>query len=1270
MEAQDTIAQSADPGPKKTLKFRRLSKYRKLIIFITLSFILLNLLNFQNFSNKLILNKANAESLTVLLLPTTNDIFISPSTSNGNRRMLFVGTYTDDTICGTEGCPPVYSDSYSLLNFDWSTLPTNAIVLSAKLQLYHYGSNAPFTIKISKVDSTWSETTTSLNSPTLSGNFGTYFVPEFNTSDPNQITLREINIDPTLIDISSNLINGIALTSNTNIGDPGAVFCSKDSDTFCLPEYAPKLQIEYVPNHPPQTPILASPESFYGGNCDSSIFPEPENCLTTKNFTFNASNLIDTDPASGAFAYSKFFLTSTSPTSSLESPQITTSPNSTWNTDLENGNYSLRVDSVDGKGEISSSITKNFIYDSTPPEIPVLQDLADITNPTANQISIKIKSNPVTDNISPTIQYQIQYSTDSAFLSSTNYSDWSTSSEITLTNANGIEPGKNYFFRMRAKDAYENFSDWSNTSATSITGLPLIPQITTSAWKINRFKTSTFVTNQRNFTFTGYAEKNKKVEIFINNAKNSDAIANRNCFIKDTKEFCYFSSNYNYTGSGANDSNGTPLKSYSVQFRSVDENQNTSVLTPRKIIYFDNVAPIAPTILSLISEKNTKDIDGITTINGNKISLNLQGEKYSDIEFKLYDPKNKLVESKLVRVQSNKEATTSSANLKLDGKYRLELTSIDGAGNRSTKLVKEFVRDSVGPIIEEASINSCNENICLNIKTEYGAEIISNNLVKGTISAKPQTVEIVKYWSYGKIYKFNIYARDKIGNFSAPKVLTLETDSYDSGGRGAAGSNKIIEVDTAEYESIKNQKRDFEQANLKIDFHPYDNSYKITETNIPAPVLEASVTNYDKSVDVFGNSIYRNLGVKVQVRKVYKSFNEAKNSCGWNIGCYDNELGLSLYEYLNTIQYYCNTRSVNIIAISLYCSATALDVRKIEDYQDTNNSIDEMKVTLIRNEPNPETRLLDEQRNDSTDSRFKIKMQLGNQAKTDDKVISKMIVKGKFQIDGKEFDYGEHWSGESNELVIDPKSDIKDYGDGVKAKILDVPYFNQWLPESGIYKKREPVGGWMMCGAASSVMVAGYFDKLSYDKNRPYSLKPNMSTDNGQGITATCNGYDPFTPKGGQKFTAGGAFAITSSGYNCSKSSIDGMKNYLEQFHMITVRYTLSNDSFLTENQMDDIKSSIDSGNPIIFSYGWSGLDFGHIAVIKGYAYSSNNQVVGLIFNDPYRNVNKLSPLKDLGTYSLEGDGAFYPFNHDTNNKTWKAIKGMKPKYMLVVKTK
>ena len=63
----------------------------------------------------------------ILSLNPTADIFTSSSTSNGNRRMLFVRTYTDYTVCLPDSCPPIYTESKSFLKFDFAAIPSQYI---------------------------------------------------------------------------------------------------------------------------------------------------------------------------------------------------------------------------------------------------------------------------------------------------------------------------------------------------------------------------------------------------------------------------------------------------------------------------------------------------------------------------------------------------------------------------------------------------------------------------------------------------------------------------------------------------------------------------------------------------------------------------------------------------------------------------------------------------------------------------------------------------------------------------------------------------------------------------------------------------------------------------------------------------------------------------------------------------------------------------------------------------------------------------------------
>jgi hypothetical protein len=207
--------------------------------------------------------------------------------------MLFVGTYTDITICGYEGCPPVYSDSISLLNFDWDLLPQNAIVMDAKLNLYHYGSSdysENYAIKVSGISAVW-QNNTILPGPEIVEDFGQTEIPYFNTSIPNNIQLREININPEFFD-QDNFENGVALRPVDGDQYAGIVFCSGDSVAFCDARYKPTLSLTYIPNNPPSKPQITFPENnkVFGGECDETIYPLTAKCTDLVEINFNSTN--------------------------------------------------------------------------------------------------------------------------------------------------------------------------------------------------------------------------------------------------------------------------------------------------------------------------------------------------------------------------------------------------------------------------------------------------------------------------------------------------------------------------------------------------------------------------------------------------------------------------------------------------------------------------------------------------------------------------------------------------------------------------------------------------------------------------------------------------------------------------------------------------------------------------------------------------------------------------------------------------------------------
>src|SRR6185369_13001616 len=96
--------------------------------------------------------------------------------------------------------------------------------------------------------------------------------------------------------------------------------------------------------------------------------------------------------------------------------------------------------------------------------------------------------------------------------------------------------------------------------------------------------------------------------------------------------------------------------------------------------------------------------------------------------------------------------------------------------------------------------------------------------------------------------------------------------------------------------------------------------------------------------------------------------------------------------------------------------------------------------------------------------------------------------------------------------------------------ILQIAYFNQYLEPNG---KSFPAAGYMMCGAASAVIAANNFHKITYKTGDEHNLKQFMYA-------------DPLIDKKGIKCGAnkGGAFSYTN--LNCNTNYVGGIQAYLK----------------------------------------------------------------------------------------------------------------------------
>jgi hypothetical protein len=177
------------------------------------------------------------------------------------------------------------------------------------------------------------------------------------------------------------------------------------------------------------------------------------------------------------------------------------------------------------------------------------------------------------------------------------------------------------------------------------------------------------------------------------------------------------------------------------------------------------------------------------------------------------------------------------------------------------------------------------------------------------------------------------------------------------------------------------------------------------------------------------------------------------------------------------------------------------------------------------------------------------------------------------------------------------------------SKVLEVPYLNQYKePDGSLY----PASGWQMCGAASVVMIAGFYGKIPYG-NDTTILKKFVYEDMGQNLPRYCQNY-------------GGAFSITAKGV-CNSNTYAGMVEYLQIYNLKAISKTIS---------FDSIKTSIDAGHPLIMN---TSYPYGHIFVIKGYTPTGQ-----FIVNDSFKNWQDGTMLGDGKPliYSENGKGAVY----------------------------
>lgn len=766
-----------------------------------------------------------------------------------------------------------------------------------------------------------------------------------------------------------------------------------------------------------------------------------------------------------------------------------------------------------------------------------------------------------------------------------------------------------------------------------------------------------YVIKSNTVKINGFAEKYQRVRIFVNSTQYTILnVSDTNCksqsrdtstgngLLVKSGTVCFWEFSYNFTGKGRNNQFGVPLESYMFQVQVLDRAANVSALSKEKIVYYDTVSPVLPTISNLNNISSSKD----NTTNQLAIGVTAVGERYSDTELwsshtqkvslKDYktgqsDALGKIDRSLNLGTISDSEAPNCIENLDgkrtgicQDGVYRITVRSTDAAGNAGAMREVYVVRDTVAPekpVVTEPKL--CEEYICVDVSGETGTLITSSGNASGVTSQPKNTIKTIRNWKYGETYTIRVSLQDHSGNTSEETTLIYRTPDpslFQGGIPGVDDTNPFGKITSSV------------DTTLNVFMHYGKNTFDIKSIAIPTPQLTLVSTREDNKADTYGVGISKENAVSSKITVQYMTFNQAKEHCGVfifpdteEIACMERAMGInSLYQWNQQALADC------YYAIPVISQSCVLELQKIRfniyDKGTYRTALTDAPKIAIHKD-NAHNTKLDELWNVDKEGKFTRTLNIPDHISVGEWQKARATVSGHFDYEGTliKFNGESDWS---NKLQVDKSEYIN--VQGTQAKVLPVPYFNQYLEADG--KTYNPKGGWYMCGAASSVMVAGYFGKLPYDKNNEFSLKKYMYTDSGQGITKTC-GPD-----------AGGAFGLTN--YQCNQSWTFGIVQYLKH-HKLKYEFISGRDSvsgnYVGDLTFENIKKQIDMDRPIILSY--QQPNFGHIFVVIGYTADGK-----IVVNDPYKDF--INDKK--GSFNFSGRKAVYTLDKDFKYYTKASI--------------
>jgi hypothetical protein len=773
-----------------------------------------------------------------------------------------------------------------------------------------------------------------------------------------------------------------------------------------------------------------------------------------------------------------------------------------------------------------------------------------------------------------------------------------------------------------------------------------------------------FATKHNQIIFKGTIPASTYPVLVVDNQDTSTSPLSDTCSTNTEQSICPFELKYTFTQE----------KSYRIQFYAEDQSGNRSNLSQQFLIEYDTKAPEILRIQSLTQNNNQPLVNfpQNPVTNSLTIQATTTTEPLADIEYNLRNPNNLIIQNQTFTTPFSTLHQPDAFNLgtKLDeknpecirmqnrrrvgvcedGLYHIEYRSADSSDNETEVKTQTIERDTVNPEKPKFTLSlsrgGIDEFLGITLETEANAKTIlevngpglSRQLQfdTGASGQFASTNLISALTCDGKKYTVKTVIRDQAGNTSPAETQEITSSPCLSFGRGGdiqgTSQNKYAD------QSSKN----LPPVNLQIGFK-YGQNYSIDFFSIPAPILTYIESDTRGVTDLYGMAISKYHPISATLNIQYLSRNEAFEYCGvdkvfYNVldtakmQCVEKAMNIENYfnwELLEGV--HCSTEFFKTIAFN--CMSEKYQNLRKTDIKQIQPNVQHSLVTIVKINNDSQLEILDTFWNDNTENgTFNRTYHIGENVKVGDKLAAKVTIFGDFDVDGMKINY----RGKNPEQVKENKgltselSNQKEVPEniyntkfnGVNARVLDVPYFNQYLSKDG--RQGEPSFGTNMCGAASAVMVAGYFGKLNWDKTKgDWDLKRYTYKDEGQNLPNHCKSYG-----------IAGAFGVTAVNWHstdpdedmfCLASHVGGMRKYLLSKSIDTT------DASYKYN-FEDIKASINNNKPVILSVK---KPVDHIFVVKGYLEDG-----GLIVNDPYTNMT-VRPLQ----YSESGKDAIYYLN-------------------------